>query len=291
MVFKAIKEDIDSGQFHFDWLIAGVSFLFWMRLLMMLRLTLTFGPLLSITQAMMQNMMAFFGIYIIQLISFSCVGMLLFAQVPVYRNLFSTFMMLFETSFGAFDLTIYDDLSPRKKYLGIAFHSFCIIANLLVLLNLVIAIMADAYSYLSEKKLGVYFTGVIELISTYENDNQYGVLVCPQAPFNMVTLPFLPFFAFSKNSKLLTKLNSFLCRLVYLPLILLLAIVFAVCNLLLIPFAYCKTVAHKVVLSFRNRSVSAIKDFIFYLLAGVPLLLISQFTDCYWFLNHAYNWE
>ena len=132
---------------------------------------------------------------------------------------------------------------------------------------------------------------MVQVISAYENDLQYGALICPTAPFNLAILPFVPVFAFSNNPNLLTKLNNFLCRIIYFPLIFLLLIVFSLCNLLLIPFAYCKTVVHKVLLSYRNRSVSATKDLTFYLLAGVPLLLIAQFTDCYWFLNHAYTWE
>jgi len=148
-VFQNIVEDLEGGIFHFDYLIAAVSFFFWMRLIMMLKLTKTFGPLISITTAMMVDMLAFFGIYVIQILAFSCIGMLVFSKLPNYRNLFTTFMMLFETSFGSFDFTQYDALEG-KKYYGIFFHSLCIIANMLVLLNLVIAIMSDTYSILSE---------------------------------------------------------------------------------------------------------------------------------------------
>ena len=46
---QQLLEDIRTGEFHFDWLLAVTSFLFWMRLLLMLTLTNTFGPLLVIS--------------------------------------------------------------------------------------------------------------------------------------------------------------------------------------------------------------------------------------------------
>lgn len=160
IVFKNIHDDIETGDFHFDWLIAAVSFFFWMRLLMMLQLTKWFGPLIAITSAMIVDMATFFGIFIINLLAFSCVGILIFAKLARYENMTRTFVMLFETSFGTWDLTMYDPLDD-KKYIGVAFHCIFIIVNLLVLLNLVIAIMSDTYAILSEQKLGLYFKGVI----------------------------------------------------------------------------------------------------------------------------------
>jgi hypothetical protein len=47
-----VFNDIVSGEFHFDWLMAGTLFCFWIRLMMMSRLTETFGPLLMIMAKM-----------------------------------------------------------------------------------------------------------------------------------------------------------------------------------------------------------------------------------------------
>ena len=55
----------------------------------------------------------------------------------------------------------------EKKYFGIIFHTIVICINMLLLLNLVIAIMADTWATLSEVKLGLYLKGIVESIPAY----------------------------------------------------------------------------------------------------------------------------
>ena len=55
----------------------------------------------------------------------------------------------------------------EKKYFGIIFHTIVICINMLLLLNLVIAIMADTWTTLSEVKLGLYLKGIVESIPAY----------------------------------------------------------------------------------------------------------------------------
>ena len=79
--------DINSGEFHFDWLLAGCAFLFWIRLIFMLQLTDVFGPLIRTTSAMMIDLFTFFLLFIIQLIAFSCVGILSFGNLEPYATI------------------------------------------------------------------------------------------------------------------------------------------------------------------------------------------------------------
>ncbi len=48
-----VINDIDTGAFHFDFLLATVAGMFWGRMLLMLKLTKTFGPLLKIVGVML----------------------------------------------------------------------------------------------------------------------------------------------------------------------------------------------------------------------------------------------
>lgn len=73
--------DIDTGEFHFDWLLAFTAFLFWIRLSSMLQLTLTFGPLIRTTMAMMKDLITFFLLFALQLMAFACVAILAFGMV------------------------------------------------------------------------------------------------------------------------------------------------------------------------------------------------------------------
>ena len=91
---QRLINDIRTGAFHFDWLLSAVAFLFWIRLIFLLQLTNTFGPLILATKAMMQDLIVFFGLFTIQLIAFSCVGILTFGSLKEYATLESTIVML-----------------------------------------------------------------------------------------------------------------------------------------------------------------------------------------------------
>ena len=62
---QALLNDINTGEFHFDWLLAATAFLFWIRLIFMLQLTHTFGPLIRTTVAMMSDLVIFFLLFTI----------------------------------------------------------------------------------------------------------------------------------------------------------------------------------------------------------------------------------
>ena len=155
-------EDNKTGRFHFDVLLAATAFFFWIRLLMMLTLTFTFGPLITITIKMMKDLSIFFVLFTIELIAFSCVGILSFGNLDQYESLHGTMVMFFESALGNFEFTMYDDAgSVSKKWFGIIFHITVVTVNMILLLNLVIAIMTDTYRTYAEVKLGLFAQGII----------------------------------------------------------------------------------------------------------------------------------
>ena len=95
MFLDAVLTDIHNGVFYFDFLLAFLVMFFWMRFLLMLKLTETFGPLLEIVMKMLVDMFIFFGVYIIQMITFASVGMLLFAEIDVFDSMGSSILLVF----------------------------------------------------------------------------------------------------------------------------------------------------------------------------------------------------
>jgi hypothetical protein len=147
---QRLLNDVNTGEFHFDWLLAATAFLFWVRLIFMLQLTSVFGPLIRTMMAMMQDLITFFLLFTLQLIAFACVGILAFGMLKPYETLWDAFIMFFATAMGDFDFDMYEEMGPTKKYYGIGFHVVVILCNLLLMLNLVIAIMSDTYARFSE---------------------------------------------------------------------------------------------------------------------------------------------
>ena len=84
-----------------------------------------------------------------------------------------------------------------SKYFVLSF----VFVNALILLNVVIAMMADTYNFMTSKKIGVYNHSVIRTSPAYANDKYYGALAFLNAPF--ACLPFLtiPYYLCVKDKK------------------------------------------------------------------------------------------
>lgn len=65
-----------------------------------------------------------------------------------------------------------------------------LLINLVLLLNLVIALLSATYAYYEDKTLGLYYEVIVALFPTMEFDDKYGAVVCAQPPFNLMILPF-----------------------------------------------------------------------------------------------------
>jgi len=153
----------ENGTFHFDFLLAVTAGLFWLKVILLLNLTRTFGPLIKIITSMMKDIIIFSGLWGIQMVFFACIGILMFGELPVYESFYDTMVMLFESAIGSWDFSIYDDLSIGKIY-GEIYHIIYLMVNLILFLNLVIAILSNTFGVLEPKSLALYYDGVIEAI-------------------------------------------------------------------------------------------------------------------------------
>jgi hypothetical protein len=95
-----IVQDIQDNIFRFDILLAAVSGMFWLKIIFLMRLTRTFGPMIKIIMSMIYDINTFAIIWGIQLFFFACVGVLIFGELPEYSNIFDALIMLFEASLG-----------------------------------------------------------------------------------------------------------------------------------------------------------------------------------------------
>ncbi len=82
-----------------------------------------------------------------------------------------------------------------------------VLINCIVLLNFIIAILADTYGKLSAQSLGIYYDGIIARIPVYEDDSRYGGLIVGCPPFNVLALLMTPFYCCTKSEKRLRRVN------------------------------------------------------------------------------------
>ena len=204
--------------------------------------------------------------------------------------------MFFESSLGNWDFTMYEEEvigSEAKHWYAVIFHITVLLVNMLLLLNLVIAIMSDTYRIYSEVMLGLFSQGIIEAIPSYKNDIRYGALISAPPPFNLLTMIFcLPMMLCVKERSKLEKFNLGVCKIIYFPVVCCTSIYFIIANFLMIPFAYCKCIIHKYKLYKKTDKMPYYRNsLIAYIFIGIPLLIIAQFTDLYWFIKHSYMWK
>ena len=67
-------------------------------------------------------------------------------------------LLLFGAAFGSYKFDWFDvyEEQPIKKYIGHIFLIMFIFINLILLLNMLIAMMSDTYAMMGEMKKGIY---------------------------------------------------------------------------------------------------------------------------------------
>lgn len=73
--------------------------------------------------------------------------------------------------------------------------------NMVLIINLLIAIMSDTYANLAQVKVGLYWSSVIKEMPKYEYDKHYGVLVMFPFCFSFIGLFLLPFLLCVKSKE------------------------------------------------------------------------------------------
>ena len=64
--------------------------------------------------------------------------------------------------------------------------------NLVLMLNFIIAILSDTYTNLGSIKNGLYYDELITAFPLQDWNEEYGMLICAQPPFNVILPLFIP---------------------------------------------------------------------------------------------------
>ena len=162
---------------------------------------------------------------------------------------------MFQTGVGEFDVSPFQELSFDAVF-GEAFTYCIVIINCIVLVNFIIAILAATYGKLSEYSLGIYYDGIIARIPVYEDDRKYGSLIVSSPPFNVLAIILVPIFLCLRDENKIRKINNFFAKLSFVPLALVLTIVFMAMNLIMLPFAYLMAIFWKCKILIKKQSKS-----------------------------------
>ena len=188
----------------------------------------------------------FLILYIIGLITLAAVAMLTLSSNEDFADLFEAIRTYFETSLGSFNLRQYDDLPGWKRFYAMGLHVAVLMLNMLIMVNLLIAILSDEYASLVEVRRGLYWSSVIDEMSKYRYDKYYGTLSMLPFPYSWLSMLSLPCMLLFRDPKKLARLNQLIFAIVFIPISLVVLSIFIAINLILLPFAYLWTLVHKI---------------------------------------------
>lgn len=178
-----------------EYLLAILAGNCWVKLLLRLRVTQKFGPLFKVIQMMIIDLGIFLVLWVIILIMFSSSACMIFGQLHQFNEFFNVIFMYLEYSLGSWDTRVYCNIEngSNLEYLcnvGKVYTTVFLLANMVLLLNLVIAILTSTFAFYEDKKLGLYYEVLVGKFPIMEYDDKYGAVVCAQPPFNLMILPF-----------------------------------------------------------------------------------------------------
>ena len=217
----------------------------WVRFILMLQLTRTFGPMLRILISMANDVLKFIFIWGVIIVMITSVASLLFGELPAYAKFTDVLFITFGTGLGSYNLQDFVGLSLGMLF-GESFIAFAIIINNIILLNFLVGYSADTYSRLSDESLGIYYDGIISRIPIYEDNPMYGGLIIGTPPFNLLAIFMIPFYLCVKDKKKLKQMNDLFTKLMFAPIALTVTALFMILNIMLLPFAYFAAIVKKI---------------------------------------------
>ena len=104
---------IKNGGYRIDYLLAFVALMTWFKTIYQFRITASFGPMFKIIYKMFYDLGKFLVVWIMILLTFSCVSTLIFGKFKTFDNLQSTFLFYFQSSLGNWDVNAYVSEDPE----------------------------------------------------------------------------------------------------------------------------------------------------------------------------------
>ena len=287
-------EIVDSKEFdYYSSLLPIINIL---RLFVAMRVNSIFGPFIKMIRLMIKSMLTFLILYVLNLLTFSVIGTII--MFPSNNNRFGgtyeSFITLFQASLGVFT---FDDIKDGNlgRYYNEVFMILFLLLNMVLLMNLLIAIISNIYAMYENRSTSLYMTEIVRMRNIYSNDEYYGCLISVPNPFSILNIiPLLIFiltWKMQKSREIHLIVNKIFHYIQYTLTFLIALPLYIILNAVLIPFVYLKWVIVKFKLICTGNADSTqrkIAKSIFYLIFGGPIIILYYFTDCIYFCIHLY---
>lgn len=207
---------------------------------------------MKIVGKMLGDFMNFFILYAILVIMFAIVGNLNFIfYLDEFTGLFESCETVLDASVGNYNFEMFKAIKNNDFMTVFGdFYTIAIVVTFnILILNLIIAILSNTYNQFDTKSTGLYLSKILNARDEMTFDEHYGAILLTMTPLNVAVLPFVPMALFQVPSP---ELNIFLMILQYSVLIIIIYFIFLLGSLLMLPFAYLKSLSVKAQLIFKG---------------------------------------
>lgn len=291
--FKTVKKVILSEtNMGYDVTLATILAIHTIKVLLILKVSRTFGPMIEILLNMLKQVGVFSIIYSCVFFIFFISMRILFFSIPEFQGEKDAFLTLFSASLNSFKFEIFnnDDMLIDSWFGFITMILFLGVFSV-TLLNFLIAIISNVYNKLSQSGIGLYLKSLINIRQILQNDEKYSSLVSAVPPFNVVVFFFIPFILWFESKKL----NTILLHYAYAYVLIVAVVVYSFIAILSIPIAYLVILVNliKDLLGLRVKSKKSnciiLADTVIFLIFGVIILIIQTWMDIVKFSDDLYN--
>lgn len=175
--------------------------------------------------------------------------------------------------------------SKFDKNLYIVWVICAVVIFNMILINLIVAILANTYNIFDQRSAGLYLSKILMSRDEMNYDNNLGAFLCALPPLNLIQLPFLPVaLSLRDNDEKLIRLNQYVMLIQYILFMLIFQFVFTALSLALIPFAWIiGTIDKARSIRHTDTTKDIAKNLLVFVVAGPLILLLDTFTDFYYF--------
>lgn len=161
----------------------------------------------------------------------------------------------------------------------------------IIVLNLIIAILANTYNIFDSKSNGLYLSKILMSRDEMIYDENYGSFLSAMPPLNFVQIPALPLAIFMRQKHpLVITVNRIVMQVQYVMFMSIFFMLFIIGCAVLTPIAYIVGIFDKIkTMDLQPSPEDKIKNNLLFIVFGEVILFFDFVADTYWFWVNSFR--
>ena len=302
LFFDRARYVLSDTNFRLDFYFLDILLTFgWLRILILMTITNTFGPTLLILLLSIKGIFLYFAFFISLVFILTVLGALIFFNLDKFftANLLNFFMFIFTLSIGgnnSIEIFYAEETWDKTFLLPFIATPYLLITHLVLVLiffNLIIAHMSNIYS---KYRINSIQMVQLEKLSYYKqnslDDMRFDGMTMLVYPIGAFILPFSILSCFSKNHTWTSWMNRISTHIVYSQFFVIYFLAFVIGNVFFLPFLYVKVIITKFYQLFVNDIqeyiiVYKVISLVFFIIFGLLFIVYNLIIDIICFLRQV----